>query len=350
MRHYNKLAVLLQVHNTRDISFSVLVLDDQTAPSDEPVGILSTAASAAAAASFSSDSAAVGGPLWHRMMSLSTRHEHYQPEGIGGHRVLTVTALDMVDVTRTTLRIDADRILQNWQQRQIPRFRDAPPGPTVVQTVNELATLSADVAAGRVQLASVECKRDLDMQQQFLELQRLRGRLTEVRGCTMASNFEHEFGAVYERKRLEQRRDQLNYLVSKESYALYPDYMNKLEVLRRLQYIDGHDAVTMKGRVACEMGSNELIITELVLCNTFTDLEPDEIPALLSGLVFQAKTDVKPKLTANLEKVRWPFSCVGWLEDINREYLERKTVHCCDREGPSGHYRGGGSLRREQLS
>lgn len=278
------------MHNTREVSFSVLVLDDQGA---------TDAAADATAGLHASD------PLWHRMLALSARHEHYQPEGIGGHCVLVVNAGDIVDVTRTTLRIEADRILQNWQQRQIPRFRDAPPGPTVVQTVNELANLNADVVAGRVAPpAALDCKRDLDQQTQMLELQRLRGRLLDGgRACTMASNFVSEFGMVFERKKLEQKRDQLRFFVSKESYALYPDYVNKLNVLRSLQYIDGQDAVTMKGRVACEMGSNELIITELVLCNTFTDLEPDEIPALLSALVFQAKTDIKPKLTPNLEKV-----------------------------------------------
>lgn len=287
-RHYNKLAILLQVHNTREVSFSVLVLDDQ--------GVNDAASDTSGR--HASD------PLWHRMLALSARHEHYQPDGIGGHRVLVVLAADIVDVTRTTMRVDADRILQNWQQRQIPRFRDAPPGQTVVQTVNELANLNADVGASRVPApASLDCKRDLDQQTQVLELQRLRNRLMDAAACTMASNFESEFGLVFERKKLEQQRDQLRFYVSKESYALYPDYVNKLKVLRSLQYIDGQDAVTMKGRVACEMGSNELIITELVLCNTFTDLEPDEIPALLSGLVFQAKTDIKPKLTPNLEKV-----------------------------------------------
>lgn len=66
--------------------------------------------------------------------------------------------------------------------------------------------------------------------------------------------------------------------------------------------------VAMKGRVACEMGQNELMITELVMRNILTDLQPAEIAALLSSLVFQAKTDVSPKLTETLEKVgptRW---------------------------------------------
>lgn len=63
----------------------------------------------------------------------------------------------------------------------------------------------------------------------------------------------------------------------------------------------------MKGRVACEMGQNELIITELVLRNILTNLQPAEIAALLSSLVFQAKTDVDPVVTDNLKKMMLCF-------------------------------------------
>ncbi|KAG8329684.1 hypothetical protein J6590_081223 [Homalodisca vitripennis] len=50
----------------------------------------------------------------------------------------------------------------------------------------------------------------------------------------------------------------------------------------------------MKGNVATRMGSNELMITELVFRNILRDMQPAEIAALLSGLVFQAKTNHEP--------------------------------------------------------
>lgn len=59
----------------------------------------------------------------------------------------------------------------------------------------------------------------------------------------------------------------------------------------------------MKGRVACQMSQNELVITELIFRNILTELEPAEIAALISALVFQGKTDNEPKLTKVLEKV-----------------------------------------------
>ena len=59
----------------------------------------------------------------------------------------------------------------------------------------------------------------------------------------------------------------------------------------------------MKGKVACEMGNHELIITELVFHNVLTDLQPAEIAALLSCLVFQQKNASEPQLTPVLEQV-----------------------------------------------
>lgn len=43
----------------------------------------------------------------------------------------------------------------------------------------------------------------------------------------------------------------------------------------------------LKGRVACEISNHELMITELVFENAFTNLHPTEIVALLSCFVFQ---------------------------------------------------------------
>lgn len=59
------------------------------------------------------------------------------------------------------------------------------------------------------------------------------------------------------------------------------------QVLQRLRYVDANNAVQLKGRVACEISNHELIITELVFENVFTDLHPTEIVALLSCFVFQ---------------------------------------------------------------
>lgn len=50
------------------------------------------------------------------------------------------------------------------------------------------------------------------------------------------------------------------------------------------------------------MSTNELLITELILCNMFNDLEPAAIAALLSALVFQGKIQGTPFIPEPLKK------------------------------------------------
>jgi antiviral helicase SKI2 len=61
--------------------------------------------------------------------------------------------------------------------------------------------------------------------------------------------------------------------------------------------------VKLKGRVACEMGSRELMISEMVLQCVLADKQPSEIAALLSCLVFQQKTRAEQQLTEKLKQV-----------------------------------------------
>lgn len=69
-----------------------------------------------------------------------------------------------------------------------------------------------------------------------------------------------------------------------------------------MQYVDANGAVQLKGRVACEVTTcDELLVTELIFNSIFSPLEPEEIVALLSALVFQEKRCSEPTLTKRLE-------------------------------------------------
>lgn len=60
-----------------------------------------------------------------------------------------------------------------------------------------------------------------------------------------------------------------------------------LQVLKKMSYLNQHDVVELKGKVACELHSHEVLLTELLFENVFDEFEPGEIAALLSSLVFQ---------------------------------------------------------------
>lgn len=115
------------------------------------------------------------------------------------------------------------------------------------------------------------------------------------------------------------------FLLSEDRLQHFAEYHSRLQVLKELNYVDPNgtrkylmylirpstrynsrypfELVQMKGKVACEMGNHELIITELVFHNVLTDLQPAEVAALLSCLVFQQKNASEPQLTPALEKV-----------------------------------------------
>ena len=80
--------------------------------------------------------------------------------------------------------------------------------------------------------------------------------------------------------------------MSDKNLALLPDYTQRINVLKQLKFVDDNGNVQLKGRVACEINSgNSLVLTELILENILTTLEPAEIVAVLSGFIFQEKTD-----------------------------------------------------------
>lgn len=225
------------------------------------------------------------------------------PDSAYGHRVLAIEPSNIVDISKKALKIDAEAVLNNWTQRQMPRFRDAPVGPTTEKVLNELFTLHQAIKSKKQKLEFVNFKSEMKMIQELNLIQLYKQKVDDALKCTNVANFEQEFAPVFDRKQLEAKQAELKFKMSNQNLALYPEYQYKLEILKRLNYIDDQHAVTLKGRVACEMGSNELMITELVLCNTFNDLDPAEIAALLSSLVFQGKTQMELKLTDNLKAV-----------------------------------------------
>jgi antiviral helicase SKI2 len=96
---------------------------------------------------------------------------------------------------------------------------------------------------------------------------------------------------------LRDAEDYLDYLLSPRSLRLHEEYESRIQVLKKLQYIDGENLVQLKGRVACEMGNqNELMVTEMVLNNVLSEATPEEVAALLSCMVFEMKNAEEPPL------------------------------------------------------
>lgn len=243
---------------------------------------------------------------WYRILSYSALYEGIGSDsGTLDHTIMCIAPRNVTDVVKHSIKIDFKTIIQDWEQRQMPRFKNAPVGPKCMTAVQALSHLSHAVKTGAIQLEFVQLTANLavrngEILQSLDKMNKLMKELKVLRKYTDIANFKAEFAIVHERKMCERKRDKYRRLLSFENLALYPDYQRRLLVLKELHYIDENDQVILKGRVACGMATNELIISELVFRNIFTDKTPAEIAALLSCFVFQAKSTDEPILTPKL--------------------------------------------------
>jgi ATP-dependent RNA helicase DOB1 len=65
------------------------------------------------------------------------------------------------------------------------------------------------------------------------------------------------------------------------------DLVNMKRVMRRLDMADKDDVVTLKGKVACSISAtDEILITEMFFSGLFSELEPNQIAAILSCMIY----------------------------------------------------------------
>lgn len=184
--------------------------------------------------------------MYYKMISLTPQNKLFQPEGIGGHCVIDAKAADIVEITKSNIKVDGDIIIRNWEQRQIERFKDSPPGATVVKTVSELQQLTQKYIDNTDTIKCINLSKDVNISEenelvQIRYTEHLWKQLLTLLPHTNIAGFEQEFATVYERKVLERRIEELKFKNSIKNLSLYPDYCNKLEVLRALKYIDDLD-------------------------------------------------------------------------------------------------------------
>lgn len=62
-------------------------------------------------------------PFWYKMLGLASKKKVFIPDEVGGHTVLTVAADDIIDIVKNKVSVDTNLVFQDWEKRQIPRFR-----------------------------------------------------------------------------------------------------------------------------------------------------------------------------------------------------------------------------------
>ncbi|KAK9710991.1 DSHCT (NUC185) domain [Popillia japonica] len=239
-----------------------------------------------------------------------------------------INPLDIFEITSKVIKIDPQRILADWDKRQMPRFKDSPIGESCKNAIQELLHMTISLGGenrGEIGVRYLDFIEDLRVDDALLytkikQLNCQKELLLDHITCVQMPNFEDQFASVFRKRSLEEKKREL-----------------MINLLKELKYVDHQNQITMKGRVACGMGMNELIITELVFKNTLRDLQPAEVAALLSCLVFQAQTKkelaeftLTAKLKEGINKIREVHSkisrvnklCVGREEELNFGLVE----------------------------
>lgn len=223
--HVNKLALLLSVVKSKELSYKVLVLKE----SDEIMVNY------------------VAEPLWHQMIALC-QDKLFQPHRAPGHTILTIQPIDIFEISDKTIKINTDVVIQDWEKRQIERFRKDPPGQTCQQAVQDLLklTMSANDEKVSNKLEFLHFINDLKLNDQelyynLLDMYDLKDKLIDHLPSTQIPNFVTHFSTVFKRKFLEEKAKDLAHKLSNCSLTLYPDYEKRIELLQKLNYVDNQN-------------------------------------------------------------------------------------------------------------
>ncbi|XP_022538822.2 helicase SKI2W [Astyanax mexicanus] len=253
------------------------------------------------------------------------RHLHntslFIPEGPCSHTVQKLKAQDISAITVKTLKVIPERIIDNYNKRQQPRFRMDPPGQAISTATQELLRLAEANPDGITSLDPVNDLhlKGVDVVEGVMRQRVIQDCLKDFQ-CTHSPTFNEQFARVQERMGLQEELDRLLFLVSDMSLTLLPEYNQRIKVLKELKYIDESDAVQLKGRVACQISSHELLLTELLFENTLSPLAPEESAALLSCLVFTQNTQIEPHIPNTIQEGIDRVLCVAQrIGELQRE-------------------------------
>ncbi|GAA6014645.1 hypothetical protein JCM10207_006888 [Rhodosporidiobolus poonsookiae] len=200
--------------------------------------------------------------------------------------VVPLTSVSLV--TASTLKVDADSIADRHRrsamEAALAAFVDAEQA-----TPQLLSEAEWSKVRGLEFREALQRRDELVKQLDFLAVEE--------------KDLEELYPILHTERVLEDKIAGLRTALSDQNLELLPDYEQRIAVLKDLQFIDDNSTVLLKGRVACEINSaNELVLTELILDNVFATFEPEEVVALLSGFIFQEKTENEPLLTPRLEE------------------------------------------------
>lgn len=183
---------------------------------------------------------------YYKLVALAPQNKYFYPDDTGGHCILDLKAVNIVEIAKVIIKVDAEVIMRDWDQRQMERFKGLTPGVKINKAVSELKKLNDNYIANPGYFKLFDLGKEIvvgDENQlahmQYIDL--LENELSTILPYTNVAGFQNDFNVVYEQKQLQRKIEELQFKNSNKNLSLYPDYCNKLKVLRDLAYIDNLD-------------------------------------------------------------------------------------------------------------
>ena len=126
-----------------------------------------------------------------------------------------------VDITKTVLKIDADKIKKDVERRQIPRFADAPPGASTLACVEALQTYcSSDLKKEEELFNWLKDFRiqDIELLTQLQQMNSLKAELQPIGALKESTeNLKTVFLPIYEKQVVEDEIKMLEWSLGEDS-------------------------------------------------------------------------------------------------------------------------------------
>ena len=144
-------------------------------------------------------------------------------EDTSSHTCLEVNPGSVTAILAKTLKIRAEKIIDNVNKRTIPRFKDDPPSQSVQDLINQMQRLNE---SGGEDLPPLTLLGDLGVREMSAvgrvhDLECQRAKMMD-RACMECSMFQEHFEQTFVRLNLEEKAGRLRFLMSEEALQLHP--------------------------------------------------------------------------------------------------------------------------------
>lgn len=152
-------------------------------------------------------------------------------------QIISIKDDNISDIVCKVLKVDVDKIVNDVKKRQIPRFRDDPPGQSTISAVEELKKFYNDLNSQNQMKPEVISWikdfriQDLELVEQLHRLNELRNGIGSLSSITDAGEqFRAEFERLHRYQQLKEELANAEFLTSEASLEKLPDYHMRVKV------------------------------------------------------------------------------------------------------------------------